>query len=214
MRHLITILSAFAVSISTVSSATAEPAVSFGQFDISGTANNSTRGWSFDVIAPEGILLTGLGLFDLLADGLVYSHQIGVWDPSRNIIVSAVVPAGTLAPLDTTGLFRTVLTPEIHLPQGTGYVIAALYTPDLGEDFQAAFAQDFQVADALAYGEPRFLSQFSPVLMYPTDTVPIGPGLFGPSFQFEPVPEPSSLGLLLTSIIGLVAFSRLRQYES
>jgi len=215
-------LAIFAVLITHASTGGAVPAVSFGfsETTLSGTANDSTRGWQFGVIAPEGIRVTRIGIYDLFADGLVYAHPVAIWTSTGTLVVTATVPAGTVAPLDENKLFRVIDIPPIHLPPGT-YIIGGLYSPTLGEEFQRFSVPDFVVAPQIAYQFPRYLSQSSPILMFPTEILGGGPSIFGPSFEFEPesatvvlpVPGPSPF-LLALGMMVVVLYALWRRSKS
>lgn len=193
---------------------TAIPAVTFVYSDasISGTANDSTRGWQFSVTAPEGILVTRLGVYDFLGDGLAYAHPVGIWNSNGILLVSGIVPAGTTPLLDENGLFRLVDVPPVQLPLDAGYVIGALYSPFLGEDFQQFSVPGFMAASQIACQFPRYLTQSSPVLLFPTQILGGGPSIFGPSFEFQPIGEPATLTVLGVGLVGL-GFSRRRKLK-
>jgi hypothetical protein len=201
-----------ALLAATTTIATASPAVSFGSFDVSGTANPSMRGWQFDVRSEYGIDVTSLGVFDYQANGLSAPHAVGLWASDGTLLASTTVSKGTIAPLDENGLFRLASIAPLHLDMGNGYVIAASYDPTPGDDFQAVYAKDFTVNPAISYGNARYLSQSLPVLTLPGEYSNLGPGIFGASFEFNTsaVPEPSRLMLGAIGLLGLsfISFKR------
>ena len=82
--------------------------------------SNRTLGWEFTV--TEDIAVAGLGIFDLFDDGLIFSHEIGIWE-SGELVLSATVPAGTETLL--IDQFRYIETDPFHLTAGETYVIGA-----------------------------------------------------------------------------------------
>ncbi len=171
------------------------PALTFQGQSGNGTGANSTRGYSFDVSAVGGVLVTGLTVYDDLGNGLAESHEVGLWDSNGILLASVTVPAGTVAPLDSSGVFREVqLSMPLFLPAGTNYVVGALFfvgSPDL----QAINWTSSSTAPGIAYDELRFINGPT-VLTFPTSTLTGFTGLPGGSFDISAVPEPQSWVLL------------------
>lgn len=95
---------------------------------------NKTIGWSFNVTAPSGINVIGLSLFDLNLDGFFSAHQVGIWDPAGTLLASVTMPLGTVAPFDSSGVFRYVSISPLTLPLGNNYTVGASYgTPNSDE---------------------------------------------------------------------------------
>ena len=70
---------------------------SFGGGDV-------TLGWEFTVTQPVGI--TGLGYYDYNSDGLVSSHEVGIFNLSGTLLVSASIPSGTVGELQPCPALR------------------------------------------------------------------------------------------------------------
>jgi hypothetical protein len=154
-----------------------------------GSAPGATRGWEFDVVSPGGITITDLGIFDFGADGLADSHTVGIWNSSGNLLVSATVPAGTVAPLDANGLFRSVAIPDLWLPQAAGYRIGAWYNVGGIDAFEGGVA-NLNVDPAISFVR-NLTATNVPVLTFPAQSFSYrNPGYFGPGFEI--VPEPST----------------------
>ena len=85
----------------------------------SGLHSDISIGWRFNVL--QSVTLEGLGWFDEHADGLQNAHTVGIWSPTGSLLVSSMVPAGTVAPLD--GQFRTAAVAPIVLLPGNGYIV-------------------------------------------------------------------------------------------
>ena len=55
--------------------------------------DGATRGWLFSVLDP--IVVTQLGVYDDSGDGLMASHEVGIWEwTTQRLLVSATVPDG------------------------------------------------------------------------------------------------------------------------
>jgi hypothetical protein len=64
--------------------------------DISGGADipvvggsNATVGFTFDV--ASSLVISGLGVFDVGANGLINSHEVGLWTSSATLLASTTV---------------------------------------------------------------------------------------------------------------------------
>ena len=171
------------------------PALTFLGQGGNGTGDNTTRGYSFDVSAAGGVLVTGLTVYDDLGNGLAESHEVGLWDANGTLLASVTVPAGTLAPLDSSGVFREVqLATPLFLPAGSNYAVGA-FSMVGSADVQAINWTSSSTAPGISYGELRFIN--GPlVLTFPTSTLAGFTGLPGGSFDISAVPEPQSWLLL------------------
>jgi hypothetical protein len=166
-----------------------------------------TKGWQFG-IGPLGltntIAITQLGVFDEGGDGLVNSHQIGLWRNNGTLLASATVPAGTEAQL--VGGYRYVPITPVVIPftgQFPGFfVIAAHYSAGDADDMVTPTPYDpvtggrmfnIGVAPVFLYG--RF--GLGPGLPFPSDVTqpPFEGGVaekfWEPNFQYAVIPEPS-----------------------
>lgn len=87
--------------------------------------NNFTIGTQF-IVGPQDLVLSRLGVYDRLGDGLNFSHLVGVWRVSdQALIASVTVPSGTSATLVEDWRFVNLATPAT-LVANTIYRIAAL----------------------------------------------------------------------------------------
>lgn len=116
-------------AFSTLVSAPAKAQTAAITFDSMVAQLNTDRtiGWSFNVTAPSGINVIGLSVFDLGLDGFSSAHQVGIWSPSGTLLASVTMPTGTVAPFDSSGLYRYVGITPLTLPQGNNYIVGASY---------------------------------------------------------------------------------------
>lgn len=178
--------------------------------DATGTfvVGGGTIGWSFTVAGIDDLPLTHLGYYDLNADGLGESHEVGVWDDEGELLISATVsPADTLL-----NSFRyTPLVGTFILDHGRTYVIGAYHTENVDNYLSS-------------YGRAPLASYtLNPLIVYESGRISFGPdfvepildtgviGRFGPNFQFlAPAPEPGTALLLGLALAGFGATARLR----
>jgi PEP-CTERM motif len=182
-------------------------------------------GWEFTV-GNSAILLTELGVFDFNTDGLVDSHQVGVWTTDKSLVVSGTVSAGTSAPLE--GFFRYVDVADVTLAANTRYIIGTTWDANGDElvwDVAIGGAPGFEVTGFSVNplislpppgsGTGRF-NDTSSAFAFPEKTLGSEFGdprnaLWGPNFKAQAVPEPSSLALLGIGCLALLGVSRRRR---
>jgi hypothetical protein len=184
-----------------------------------------TLGTNFTVGANP-LTVTSLGYFDgpnsstsLTGDGLLGSHQVGIFDASGALVTSATVPAGggTLS-----GEFRYVSVTPVTLAANTNYTVGGQVTVADNTGGADGDGDVFRNGD----GGPTFGSGFSGIDGDPSFTGNVGnvnpnfndgefeapqnPGsiYFGGSFQYTVVPEPASFGLIGLAAAGLLARRR------
>jgi len=171
----------------------------------SGANQNQSVGWQFNVLSP--ITVGDLEWYDPTRNGLSTQHMVGIWNSGGTLLTSALIPAGAVAGLD--GMFRFVLVTPITLAVGNGYIVG-------GENFSTN-------TDRLACGsggscdgllsqtlDPRLAfvnATFSDIgsgFVAPTQFSVAHEGFYGPSFSAAAVPEPSSMLLLVTAVLGVL----------
>lgn len=172
---------------------------------------NGMIGWSFFVTEP--LTITGVGWYDYGHDGLIDSHQIGIWKElsglprdqlfmltNMSLLASATIAAGAEAPL--SGPWRTVEIPHLTLEPG-GYEVAGTFRNDPGDIFKFAsvvggdlILPDPRIqiaAPTFSFGD-EFRAPDQGVLYY---GVHLGPMLF------MEIPEPTVMPLLLWAMLVL-----------
>jgi hypothetical protein len=161
-----------------------------------------TLGFKFNVNSP--IVVTSLGLFDDLQNGLAESHALGLWNSSGTRRASTTVGSGTSGTL--VNRFRYVGISNVPLTPGT-YQIRALFTTGADPLIFPGYASGFQTAPQLSFLNTAFA--LGGTLTNPTSSPGNDPGYFGPNFQFSAVPTPTAIGGGLM-LLGAVFTSRIR----
>ena len=166
-----------------------------------------TLGFKFLVLGDD-ILVTSLGYYDgpnsaaanvsgYTADGLLNSHAVGIWDGSGTLVAYAVVPtSGT----SVIGDFQFISIAPVTLPGGgASYTLGGLVTT---ADEAGTGDVFFDAGGNTAIStDPAMLVLDGPYSPVDGDTLQLpslpGPGYIGGNFQFQSVPEPSSVLTLL-----------------
>jgi len=175
----------------------------------------STAGWSFHV-GPSPLTVTDVGIFDQGGDGLIDSHELGIWTSLGSLLVDVTVAAGTGEELDGSYRFHAI-TPMV-LSADTDYVIGAFYPgkPTSGTPQDTIiFNSSSEVFSGVTYTQSvqstlGTLSTFT----FPNINAGLPEGVFGPNFRFDStasVPEPGTAAFLLTGLLGGLVIGRRRR---
>ena len=192
-----------------------ETAVAFDDSSINvGTGGSLVDGWQFSTLSD--IQVSALGLYDYYkGDGFSEQHPVGIWEISNpsQPLVSAVIPAGTVAPLVQD--FRYVTVDPVTLPAGHDYAIGALYI--YGDATVGALNAPnwlLTVGPGLQFDGRRFGGLSSSILTFPENYAPGQEQSFGPNFTYTVVPEPSLLTLCVLGATVLLCWTKILRLHS
>jgi hypothetical protein len=170
--------------------------------------NNGTWTLGYSFLVNTSINVTSLGVYDNGGDGLLVSHDVGLWDSSGNLLASTTVAAGTAAPLDSGFRFSSISS--VALSAGSTYYVGAVI------GFDDPWLQDPTVTSApeITYVSRQYEAS-SGSLVFPDLAGSGTTGYFGGNFQFgaatSQVPEPSTWALAIGALAGLSTLKRRRR---
>ncbi len=176
-------------------------------------AYNGALGNEFDVLSPAGISVTRLGVFDDNSDGLNSTITVGIFDRSTaSLVGTSLTFTGNDGSLEDGTRWITLVSPITLAAGFEGMVVAQGYNGserngNVGTGSTASPTDDGGGAISFVCG-----SRFGPggVFDYPT-SVDGGPAnrYHAGNFDYDVIPEPSSLALLLGAF-GFVGLRRRR----
>jgi len=171
-----------------------------------GTAAVNTGTWTlgYSFLVNTSINAVSLGVFDQGGDGLLVSHDVGLWDSSGTLLASATVAAGTLDPLN--GGFRFAAISPVSLAAGSIYYVGSVNGID-GDPW----LQDSVVTSApeITYLARQYAASGGG-LVFPDLSGSGVTGYFGGNFEFGAggVPEPSTSALAGAALAALSLLRR------
>ncbi|HQR07132.1 MAG TPA: DUF4082 domain-containing protein [Gemmatales bacterium] len=173
--------------------------------------NNGDWVLGYSFLVNSSISVVSLGVYDHNSDGLLGSHDVGLWDSSGNLLASSTVPAGTGATLDSS--YRFVTISAVNLSPGSTYYVGAVKV-NADQDEWIADPLSFATAPEISYDSRRF-QFYSGTLVFPDLAGSNSVGYFGGNFQFAAVPEPTTWALMGVgaSLAGLSAW-RMRKRKT
>jgi Domain of unknown function (DUF4082) len=166
--------------------------------------NDDTLGFSFDVITTTTI--SGLGFFDAGSDGLINSHQVGLWTAGGTLLASATLDnsSNIVASTSNLGDWRETDIGLLTLNLGS-YVLGAFYRDvSVSAEDDAVVVANASSVSGVSYGHTR--SGFPGFTFPNVDQSVADAGTFGPmafTSRSATAPEPANLGL---SICALALF--------
>jgi hypothetical protein len=159
---------------------------------------NYVLGWSF---TPQVSMdVAALGVYaapDFTTGQRVFTqdHQVGLYDASQTLLASTSVTNSD----GLYGMFRFHNLDTVqHLAGGSTYFLAAA----MGADQYTYDVSGFSVNNQVDFGQFAYAGSDS--LVFPGTVDPGVLGYFGPNFETSPVPEPSTLLLVGSSLVGAV----------
>jgi hypothetical protein len=177
------------------------PAVTFSNLTGESLANGPfTLGWQFTV--NQNITVTALGAFDDSQNGLAESHDVGIWDSLGNLVGSTTVAAGTVDPLVNQFRYSSV---SFTLAPGT-YDIGALWLDGADNNTFPGDISTLVSAPAITFVQNSYIG--GGTLADPTNGGGSVAAYFGPNFLYTATPEPGTLVLLGSGLLGAVGVIR------
>lgn len=152
-----------------------------------------TTGWTFTPNASVSV--TDLGLYDIGSDGLVASHQIGLWNGAGLLVTTGTVASGMSAPVQNG--WRYVDVADVLLNVGETYTLGAAYAYDT--DPFPYNPTSLTVDPRIGFGQ-GVASDLSTGFTQPTLTRPYA--ILGPNLLLAPaIPEPGAWALMMAGLM-------------
>jgi hypothetical protein len=203
-RHLLRVLALFAVA-DLGGPLKASTAFIFPDPATGTSSAVGTDGFEFQ--PGTDILVTALGYYDRNQDGLTLAHPVAIYDMnSGSQLALTIVGPGSGSSL--LGLFQYKTISPLRLQAGKSYMVAGFH-PGSGGDLAADFNPATAVTIAAGLTYQGYFYSFNGSLTLPT-TAGGSEMFFGPNFQFQDVPEPSTTVFFAFGGLALIALARLR----
>jgi hypothetical protein len=161
----------------------------------------------FEFRPDTDILVTALGYYDRNQDGLTLAHPVAIYDMnSGSQLALTIVGPGSGSSL--LGLFQYKTISPLRLQAGKSYMVAGFHPGSGGNDLAADFnpATAVTIASGLTY--QGYFYSFNSSLTLPA-TAGSPEMFFGPNFQFQAVPEPSTTVFFAVGGLALIALAHL-----
>jgi Domain of unknown function (DUF4082) len=128
---------------------------------------NVTVGFKFT--ANKNLTVNALGFYDDNQDGLITSHDVGIYDLSGTLLTSTSVASGTNVGLD--GKFRYSSISSFNLNSGQSYIIAGLANGQDGYTYGnvGSTIQGLTIDPAISISPLASLFLYAPNFTFPTE---------------------------------------------
>ena len=168
-------------------------------------------GYTFNVTSPFQV--THLAFWDQGGNGLLRNHIIGLWSPTGTLLSTATVLAGTSGPL-VSGHRLVAVTPFV-LDPGTHYRVGGTS----GEIDVWAYAGVLANAPGIEWTHGAWCTGGGLQDVGSTTDTNCGTGsqtgYFGGNFAgVVATPEPASVGLVATGLLGIFGVARRRRNKA
>lgn len=181
--------------------------IAVGIGTVTSGVDNSTYNTGFAFTTSIGFTVTGFDVYDAGGDGLLNSHDVGIFDSVGTLLVSATIPAGTVATLN--GVYRSVTISPFALAAGS-YVLSELSVTSF--DPGVVNVTSVTPIAGLTVGATDLVLKPSPAaLTKPTTLSGFGQQFFTGNFEVSDVPEPATLSLAGIALIGGLLLRRFRR---
>lgn len=156
-------------------------------------AGFTNLGYSF--VADVATSVVSLGVWDEDGNGLVNSHEVGLWASDGTPLASTVVGAGTAGILDS-GFRFTDISPVLLTAGQTYYVAALFHGP--GDDNFVHDPTSIVTASQITYDSRRFVPDTALAFPALVGSSVFTTGYWGGNVRLDAqaVPEPATMTLL------------------